>query len=267
MKRATITLLILTVLIFSAFSTTNARGQQGQAALGVAEVVEVAPGMTVQVPVVIRDVEALYGLEFFLDFDPTLVRVVDADLAVSGVQVALGEFLDPGLLLFNEADNSKGTLHFAMAQYNPSEPKTGTGIIVVVTFEGIKDGKSPLTMRGIALSTRDGDEIPSRALDSTIEVLPGAPTQAATYPAAESTGLILIQTFTPTPVPTNTPLPTFTATISPSLAVESTTTSSTVTDESEDQRTSYFLVDNWWIVLLASAAVAGFGFWTIKKRK
>lgn len=257
---------LVVILMFSPMSTAFAQSEPAE--LGVFESFQVAPGSAVQVPISIRNVEDLYGLEFTIEFDPAFTQVVDADPVSPGVQAALGDFLDPGLLLFNTADNEAGTIHFAMAQYNPSEPKSGDGIILILTFKGKSIGETELKVNEVILSTRDGVEIPSTGVDSTLSVVAGAPTQAVTYPAAQTTGLILISTFTPTPIPTKTPVPTLTPQVTQEFLVES--SSSTDTDSNPDDKTNasrYFLVKNWWIVLLLALVVLSVGLFTFRRKK
>lgn len=255
-------------LLFSLVTIVHA--QEGTAELGVFETVQVAPGSVVQLPVSVRNVQDLYGVDFTLDFDPTKVQVEDADPLTPGIQAALGEFLDPGLLLFNIADNEKGTLRFTMSQYNPSEPKSGSGILLVISFVGKAEGESVLNITNITLSTRDGVEIPSQGVNSTLLVSPGASTQVATYPVAEVTGMIIINTYTPTPLPTKGPTATPTPTVIKAIAQESPT--DTIVPESNAKTmenssgTGYFLVNNWWIVLILLVVVIGAGFYMFKNR-
>ncbi len=263
----TVSILIALFLSGSIFGSTFA--QSSPAEVGVFDSYEVAPGATVQVPVSIRGVDGLYGVDFTLTFDPDRVQVEDADAAMEGVQAALGNFLDPGLLLFNIADNQAGTLHFTMAQYNPSEAKSGSGILLVITFTGIAPGESPLTMSAVSLSNREGEEIPSRGVNSSLVINEGAPTQAATFPVVlQPTGLVVLKTFTPTPtytpVPTATPQPTSTSALSATDTSGEALTQQGETSSSNATSTP-FLVRNWWLVLLLLLVVILFGYFGYKK--
>lgn len=262
-------LIILTLtLIFTLTGYVNA--QDSTAEVGVFESIEVAPGETVQVPVSIRKVKDLYGVDIMLEFDPALVQVEDADLSTSGIQAALGEFLDPGLLLYNTADNSAGTYHFVMAQYNPSEPKSGEGILLVITFKGITEGVTDLTVSALTLASSEGVEIPSSGVNSSLIVRAGAPAQAATIPVVQSTALVVLKTFTP--VPTDTPVPTVTPTsvIEPTgVLLETGNTVETPRAGSEGENVpGFWLVNNWWIVLILLMLViaAGLYLFVFKKK-
>jgi hypothetical protein len=195
-------------------------------------------------------------VDITLRFDPTIIRVQDIDPVMDGIQSGLGKFLDPGLLLFNYADNQSGMLQFAMAQYSPSEAKSGSGILLVVTFEGVAAGESALEMSEVSLATREGEEIVSKAVSNTLIVLQGAPTQSSTYPVElQPTGLLVIETYTP--VPTITPYPTATSTQSMMAPIQS---NQSVGGQSADPSADLelktpFLVRNWWILVLLLATV------------
>jgi len=264
-----ILLSILTALFFSASISGYTFAQNAPAEVGVFDSYEVAPGATVQVPVSIRGVEGLYGVDVTLTFDPARVQVQDADAAMEGVQAALGNFLDPGLLLFNIVDNQAGTVRFTMAQYNPSEPKSGSGILLVITFSGVTPGESPLTVSAVSLSNREGEEIPSQGVNGSLVVNEGAPTQAATFPVVlQPTGLVVLKTFTPTPtyapVPTATPQPTSTPVLSAPASSGQELTAQSETSPTNAASTP-FLVRNWWIVLLLLLVVGLLGFFGYKK--
>lgn len=225
------------------------------ASLGVFGDYSVSPGNVVQIPISIKDVEGLYGVDLTLNFDPKVLQAQDSDPSTPGVQVALGTFFDPGLVLFNTVDNEKGILRFVMSQYNPSEPKNGNGILLLVIFKGVEQGESPLTFTNVQLSSRDGVTIPVQSIDAMIYVRANAPTLAVTIPVAKATGMIMIQTSTPT----QTPVPVESVVKSPTPAVAGTQinkpiqTASTVSDKGSS---SFFLVEHWWIVLILIVLVA-----------
>ncbi len=184
----------------------------GNTTVGVFKTYEVAPGAALTLPVEVKGAQELYGIDLLLEFNPALLQVVDADENNPGVQVALGTFLDPGLLLFNEVDNTAGTISFAMSQVNPSEAKNGNGVLLVVTFNGLKAGVSDLKVTKLEMSTREGLAIVGTPADSQVTVKEGAATQAAVnIPTQEASGVIIVPTLAPTEVPTATPQPTATA--------------------------------------------------------
>lgn len=267
-KRKNIIYILTLCMLLSLTSIATAQG--GSAQVGVLEPAQVPLGASIQVPVSVDNVQDLYALDITLKFDPAVLQVEDADPSTPGIQLALGQFLDPGLMLFNSADNEAGTIRFAMSQYSPSEGKSGKGIVFIIRFVGKAEGETPLTVTELVLSDKNGVEIPSEGVDATLTVSAGAPTQAATYPVVEPTGLIFLNTYTPTPFPTLTPIPTLVPTKTPVIekvnptAVQSGTENGTGTNSSS----GYFLANNWWIVLILLAVViaAGVYYFVIRKK-
>jgi len=264
---------IFVLLIMALFLFTLSAQGQGMTEFGVFEAVEIAPGEPIQVPVNIRNVRDMYAIDFTLKFDPNIVQVVDADPSIDGIQSALGDFLDPGLLLFNNANNELGTIHFVMSQYNPSKPKSGDGIILIVSFIGVAEGESPLLIDNVTLSSGQATEIEVQVVNSTLKVLEGAPSPAVTYPVTDTTGLVLIGTETPALMETI--APTFTsASATEALAGSIASTAQVNLQEAvkiEEQTSTdhrYWLMSNWWVLVILLVVVVGFGvFLVFSKRK
>jgi len=244
--------LALIGMLIAVMTLTNAQAQETATQVGIFEPAQVAPGEVVQVPIFIKNVQDLYGFDVIIEFDPGIVQVEDADLSNPNVQVSLGDFLDPGLLLFNAADNEIGMIRFTMSQYNPSDPKTGEGILFVVRFKGAAEGESELKVSFIQLATRDGIEIPAVGIDSKISVISGVPVQEATLPIIETTAIILVATETPTPTATANPTQTATAPVStPTPIIHSTNLVRTTEDvgsfdDTITKKTSW-ISRNWWL--------------------
>jgi Cohesin domain len=120
-------------------------------------VAQIPVGASREVAVEVIDVQALYGIDISINFDPNVVEVVDADPDKEGVQVTLSTLLDPGFVVLNRVDNAAGTVRFAMTQLNPSQPKNGTGLLIVVNLRGKVSGASTsLTLTRVDLAQRDG---------------------------------------------------------------------------------------------------------------
>lgn len=187
----------------------------------------VGAGQTAAVEVWAENVTDLYGLDMHLSFDPTAVRIVDADPAAEGIQVRPGDLLQPDLVIRNTADNDRGTLWFALTQINPSPEVSGSGVVCVILFEGLKLGAtSPLTVVEATLATRSGQALPVALHEGQMRVVgqeeaPPTPTPAPTLPPPT----LILPTPEPTPtstalpllVPSSTPAPAHTATL-PTIA-------------------------------------------------
>ena len=273
---------ILGIIVFIIIaSLLPARGTLAQATAraGVFETFNAAPGSRIQVPIEIRGVQDLYAVDLTLRFDPAILSAEDADPQMQGIQPALGTFLDAGLLLFNEVDLEQGAVRFVMSQVNPSEGKSGDGILLVVYFIATDMGESALQLESITLSDRYGVAIPVETVDSTLSVAADAPAVTNTnIPVQDPTGIILISTLAPTATPTQTPIPTQTPvpTVVPTAVGEPTAVEPQPTEIAADQpdvsgelenKSGFSLSQNWWIVLLAGLILAGaLGYFWLTKR-
>ena len=130
---------------------------------------------TVTVDIKIEDVTDLYGVDVRLSFDPTLLEVQDADgNPANGVQIQAGSFPTPNFVVKNEADNSAGTIWYAVSQMNPTEPVSGSGVAASVTFKGLADGVSSVAFTYQKIVERDGEQISATTQDGQITVIGGA---------------------------------------------------------------------------------------------
>ena len=128
-------------------------------------------GMTTTVDIRILGVTNLYGAEVHLTFDPTVVRVVDADPSSAGtVEVALGGFPYPDYIAQNLADNVAGTIDVAVAQIDPRSARHGEGTLCSITFEALAWGISPVHFVSALLSDPYGLEISATTTDGDISV-------------------------------------------------------------------------------------------------
>jgi hypothetical protein len=123
----------------------------------------VRQGETVEAYVVVDAVADLYALDVRLTFDASKLEVVDADGdAANGVQIEPGGFLDPtqGFTVRNEADNASGEVQYVFALTAPALPVSGTGVLARITFRGIAEGESEVTLASVMLSDPQAQSIP-----------------------------------------------------------------------------------------------------------
>jgi hypothetical protein len=118
-------------------------------------------GSTGVVNIRVEDVIDLYGFEFQLTFDETLVE---------GVQVQPGDFLSPDWILENTIDNDNGTIAYALCQQSPSEPQSGDGVLVTITWRGKALGTSPIHFDYVKLGAPGPVPIPAETQDGEITV-------------------------------------------------------------------------------------------------
>ena len=215
---------------FVILGASMALAHAGGARLSGSAVIQTAPqsaavgvGTPVVVDVVVANVVDLYGADVQLSFDPTIVQVVDADgVAANGVQIAHGSLLTSQGYYFvamNRADNVTGTISFAITQFNPALPVSGTGPLCRITFLAQATGVSPVHFTRAVLADRDGRSIPFTFQDGSIAVGGGAPaTMTATQTRTPTA------TATPTASSTASPTPTASSTLSPSVTPSPTAT-------------------------------------------
>lgn len=157
-------------------------------------------GLTGTVLIQVRSVSDLYGADVQLSFDPQVIEVVDADPSTGGLQVQAGDFLAPGFLIRNTADNEAGTVWYAMTQLNPSQPKSGSGTLIIVTFRGKKEGgSSEIVIESATLATRWGETIPLILENGRVQVV--SADQAPPTPTTAPTGKPPLTMPTATPIP------------------------------------------------------------------
>ena len=111
------------------------------------------PGQTAMVEILVDNVTDLYGFSVEIHFDPA---------KLTAGSLALGDFLEPGWPLLKSVDNVNGIVKYDMTQYRPSEPKTGSGVLVVFEIklhEAVSE--TSLLIDSVLLTDRNGNLIPS----------------------------------------------------------------------------------------------------------
>jgi hypothetical protein len=189
----------LITIIFFPFLYGTVHAQSSVAKIGVFDALTVAPDAIFEVPIIVEEVSELYAIDFEMTFDPNILEAQDGDPNMPGVQLGFGDFLDPGLLLFNTVDNEQGKIRLAMTQANPSEPKSGSGILFVIYFKALQSGESELSFTNLQTASRKGELIESEAQNSQVKVDPSAPdVEATAIPVINPTAQIIIPTAAPT---------------------------------------------------------------------
>ena len=269
---------VLVLFSFAFAGPQSARAQAG-AQIGVLEPLTAVSDVLIEVPIQVADVTDLYAVDFELTFDPRVATAEDADPASPGVQLGIGSFLDAGLVLYNEVDNQQGIARFVMTQVNPSEPKSGSGIVVVLYLKGVQVGKSALLITNVQLADRSGVEIPSSGVNSTLTVAATGPTVSVTaIPVVNPTAVVWLPTPDITQAPQTSLEPQPINQASQTVPSESPALQATQVEQKQfipavaadenpakPQVTSW-LVENWWIVLIAAGLVAGLGIYLYRTR-
>lgn len=119
------------------------------------------------------DADNLYGVEFEMTFDPTLLQVVDADPSADGVQIALGPLFtaDQYSVGINQVDNAAGLVIFGVTRRSPA-PVLVDGVLARITWETLEAGDGDLTFPHLKLSDTSGFELPGATEGGTTSVVP-----------------------------------------------------------------------------------------------
>jgi hypothetical protein len=162
-------------------------------------------GNTRVIEIRLEDVINLYQVDFSLQFDASLLEVVDTDAGQPGIQVEPGGFPDPaeGAIITNTANNTTGTIDFNVALQSPAAPIFGNGVVARITFRGLAVGTSNLLFTKALLRDPSDNFIDVTHVDGSLSVQPSSETSTPTPTPTSS----LTPTGTPTPTSTITTTP------------------------------------------------------------
>lgn len=131
----------------------------------------------------------VYAAEMNLAFDPAILAVVDADAGKDGVQIATGSCPSPDFVVANSADNTAGTIAYALTQLNPTPPCDG-GTVATITFTCLAEGSSAVSFTHSLLSDPDGFIIAATTQDATLNCYePNTPPNTPTNPSPADSAL------------------------------------------------------------------------------
>lgn len=156
--------LTFTVLVIgSALLLTTALALAQSGARVFVQPVEQSDGNLV-VDIVAENVTDLYGAEFRLSYDPTVVTVQDFKPEQDGVQIQVGTLLAPdkGFVVANQVDETAGTVTFAMTLLNPAPAVSGSGPLARVSFTILQNTPSTINVEHAKLVSLDLETIPSQ---------------------------------------------------------------------------------------------------------
>jgi hypothetical protein len=114
----------------------------------------------------------IYGAEWRMHFNPDLLEVVDADATEVGIQAMPGSFLPAtqGAVLRNQADNTEGTVVYALTLLRPAAPVHGTGALATLTFRGRRAGAATIELTEGLFGTQRGEAIVPTLFDRAVEI-------------------------------------------------------------------------------------------------
>ena len=136
-------------------------------------------GRTFSVDVCVKDSIAVYGAEFIVQYDPSVLTVVDALPEKEGIQIAPGDFFDLERLHFplqNHVDAKNGKIYYAVSMLNPSPEASGEGTLGTIRFRASGEGQTRLRFANGKMGTRGGVSIsPTTAECASLEVVSEKP--------------------------------------------------------------------------------------------
>ena len=132
-------LMILAVSLVAALLMPLASFAQSGAQVSLKQVE--STGKTLKVDVMAENVTDLYGMEFSIKYDPSVLAVKDAIADQDGVQVQPGEFLPvaQGFVVANKAEATDGTITLAVTLLNPAPAVSGSGALAHLSFDVLSD--------------------------------------------------------------------------------------------------------------------------------
>ena len=127
-------------------------------------------GDETDIEVKVSDVTNLYGVEFHIGYNPTVIQILDEAPAIPGTQIAFGAFLSPDSVLQNSVDETLGVIHFAISQAPPTPAKSGGGVVARFRVRALAQGATPLAIHNTALTDADTQGIPHGAIGGFVAV-------------------------------------------------------------------------------------------------
>lgn len=95
-----------------------------------------------RVDIELEGVQNLTAGEVYLNFDPAIIAVIDAEPAKPGIQIGTGTFPANSQILRNAVSNTKGTIDYAFGL--SSGAVSGTGTIATINFKAKSLGSTTL---------------------------------------------------------------------------------------------------------------------------
>ena len=181
LARRWLAFLLLAFLMFPvrAFADTAVVSIEGESTV-------LEPGASARIAVSVSNVQDLYGFQINLQFDPAVFQINDSDPGKDGIQLRAGSFLSPDFVAENEVDNRAGMGRFAAVQLNPTEPKSGSGVLLELDIEALAPGLGGLTITSVDSSTRDGIAIGSLIENGEVRVKLASDTTSTTQPITDT---------------------------------------------------------------------------------
>lgn len=114
-----------------------------------------------KVQVQVRGATGLFGAQFNVGFDPSIVELVDMDEAQAGVQGAIGDALPNAYIAANRLDEAvEGRYDFAATRLAPDSGTSGSGTLATLTFRARAEGNPRIQVTSARLADADAAQLP-----------------------------------------------------------------------------------------------------------
>ncbi len=112
---------------------------------------------TLTVEVMAENVTNMYGAEFRIKYDPSVVTVQDARPDQPGTQIEPGSLLpaEKGFVVANEVNEAEGTITYALTLLRPAVPVNGSGPLARVVFNVLQNSPSSINVEHAKLVAVD----------------------------------------------------------------------------------------------------------------
>ena len=156
-KRHFIIGLVLLLPIFITNAVQSPISAQGATAIRVSPTsASLAQNTTVALYIIVENVTDLFDVSLNISFDPTKLSIIDANPGKAGIQIDHGGFISPDHEAVNEVNGDR--IIYRVAVLPPSPAGNGNGVLAKVTFLGITQGTSHITV-GAVLKDSEGNLI------------------------------------------------------------------------------------------------------------
>lgn len=175
MKKLPKILLILILSLLVGVLTANRVFSQGSTVVRVDPPTQsIDVGQSVSIDIYVDDIADLAGFDITISYDSSLLTFN---------QYQMGGFLTGNVFDFNPV-NSPGTLQVVASRLNTGGD-SGSGILLIVEFQGLADGASPITLNPVILNDSDIQSITHAVQDG--EVVVGVLSSPSPSPSPSST--------------------------------------------------------------------------------
>jgi hypothetical protein len=130
-------------------------------------------GDTINVDIETDDVSELYAIEVHVAFDVARLQVLDDNPTEAGIQILPGSLFpksDPSYVVLNQADNTAGTIDFAITLLAPEAPLSGSGTLATIRMAARMAGTAQMSWAFTQMADGDGQTIAHTATDVQIEI-------------------------------------------------------------------------------------------------